>query len=237
MTITALLTDIEGTTTSVDFVKDTLFPYARARLADFVAAHGQEPAVRAILDEVAASLTATHPHAPAAPTAPCPDNAQIIATLHHWMDTDRKAGPLKALQGLIWETGYATGDFVGHVYPDAHAALGRWHRAGIALHIYSSGSAHAQGLLFGHTEYGDLRPWFQGYFDTTVGPKQDTASYQRIVATLQRPAAQVLFLSDVTAELDAAATAGLRTCQVVRPATTPGTTHPVVRDFSEIFLG
>src|SRR5690242_12976556 len=78
------------------------------------------------------------------------------AELIRWIDEDRKATPLKALQGMIWEAGYRAGDFKGHVYADAEKKLREWHAAGKKLYVYSSGSVQAQKLIFGHTPYGDL---------------------------------------------------------------------------------
>ena len=186
----AILTDIEGTTSSIAFVADVLFPYARARLADYVAAHPAETAQ--ILAEVAAS-----------------EPGDPIATLLRWIDEDRKATPLKALQGMIWADGYTSGAFRGHIYPDAVAALQRWHAAGIALYVFSSGSVPAQKLLFGHSDAGDLTPLFSGYFDTTTGPKREAASYAKIAEAIGIAPADVLFLSDTPEEVSAARGAGM----------------------------
>ena len=161
----AILTDIEGTTSSIAFVAEVLFPYARAHLADYVAANPAECA--AILAEVAA----TEPGDP-------------IETLTRWIDEDRKATPLKALQGKIWADGYASAAFQGHIYPDAVAGLRRWHAAGLKLYVFSSGSVPAQKLLFGHSEAGDLTPLFSGYFDTTTGAKREAESYRTIAGKL-----------------------------------------------------
>jgi enolase-phosphatase E1 len=186
----AILTDIEGTTSSIAFVAETLFPYARERLPAYVAAH--PAAVAPILAEV----TATEPGDP-------------VATLTRWIDEDRKATPLKALQGMIWEDGYREGAFTGHIYPDAVAALRRWHAAGTRLYVFSSGSVPAQKLLFAHSDAGDLTPLFAGYFDTTTGPKREAASYQAIAAAIDLPPADILFLSDTPAEIAAARAAGM----------------------------
>jgi enolase-phosphatase E1 len=186
----AILTDIEGTTSSIAFVAETLFPYARERLPAFVAVHPDETAP--ILAEVAAM-----------------EPGDPIATLTRWIDEDRKATPLKALQGMIWADGYRERAFTGHVYPDAVAALRRWHAAGIALYIFSSGSVAAQKLLFGHSDAGDLTPLFSGYFDTTTGPKREAASYRAIADAIGRPADEILFLSDTPQEIAAAREAGL----------------------------
>jgi enolase-phosphatase E1 len=188
--VKAILTDIEGTTSSIAFVAETLFPYARARLADYVAAHPVETAP--ILAEIAAA-----------------EPGDPIATLRRWIDEDRKATPLKLLQGMIWADGYATGAFSGHVYADAVAGLRRWHQAGVKLYVFSSGSVGAQKLLFGHSDAGDLTPLFTGYFDTTTGPKREAESYAKIAAAIGVEAEAVLFLSDTPQEVAAARAAGL----------------------------
>lgn len=223
MSVRAILTDIEGTTTSVSFVFDVLFPYARAHIGEFVRAHAAEPEVQRQLDAAAAEagrdLTLD----------------EAIEQLLAWIDADRKVTPLKALQGMIWEAGYRDGAFTGHVYPDAAAKLREWHDAGIELYVYSSGSVQAQKLLFGHSDAGDLTPLFSGYFDTRVGGKREAASYVEIAARIGRPAEDVLFLSDIVEELDAARQAGMQTCRLVRdglPAADAA--HPEVADFDAI---
>lgn len=226
-TVTAIVTDIEGTTSSLSFVKDVLFPYARTHLAVFVHAQQHQPAVRAVLDEVARLVE-----------RPLTLD-ETIAQLYAWIDQDQKITPLKTLQGMIWETGYQQGDFLGHIYDDAVTQLRAWHARGLALYVYSSGSVHAQKLLFSHTAYGDLTPLFSGYFDTTVGGKRDIVAYQRIAQTIKAPPADILFLSDISAELDAARAAGWQTLQLVRDAAAPDHSfpaHPQVSSFAQIAL-
>ena len=198
-----ILTDIEGTTSSISFVKDVLFPYARRALPGFVAARGQEPEVRAWLDAVGEETGAA-------------DDAAIVATLQAWIDADRKHTALKALQGMIWADGYRDADFTAHIYPDAAEALQRWHAAGERMAVYSSGSVPAQKLFFGHSDAGDLTGLFSAWFDTEIGGKREAASYTRIAEALQVAPAELLFLSDVVAELDAAREAGLGTVLVDR---------------------
>lgn len=224
-----ILTDIEGTTSSISFVKDVLFPYARAALPGFVAAHGNEPEVRRWLDRVAAEQGGL-----------CQD-AMIVETLQGWMDEDRKHTALKALQGLMWKDGYKKADFRAHMYPDAVEALERWHAAGHAISVYSSGSVPAQKLFFGYSEGGDLRPLVSGWYDTEMGGKREPGSYRRIVQAMGVPAGQVLFLSDVVEELDAAREAGLHTTLLDRrqdypsPRTGEATHgHRRAEDFSEV---
>lgn len=222
--IRAILTDIEGTTSSISFVKDVLFPYARERIAEFLRCNAEDPHVVPYLNDVRLLTDAEL------------DLEGVINQLKAWIDTDQKITPLKALQGLIWEEGYAKGDFHGHIYPDAVEYLRNWHAAGIRLYVYSSGSVHAQRLLFGHTEYGDLTPLFSGYFDTMIGAKVDTRSYQRIHEEIGLPAQEILFLSDIPTELDAAREAGMQAVQLVRDDDVPTSSHPAVTDFSQIQL-
>ena len=195
-----ILTDIEGTTSSISFVKNVLFPYARAALPGFVAQRGKEPAVRQWLDAVATEIAASA----------CDDTA-IVQTLQGWIDADRKHTALKALQGMVWEAGYRDGDFTAPLYPDVAPALRAWHAAGHPLAVYSSGSVPAQKLLFAHTDSGDLVPLFCAFFDTEVGGKRDVTSYTAIAVRLQQAPSDILFLSDVVQELDAARDAGMRT--------------------------
>jgi enolase-phosphatase E1 len=202
--MTLILTDIEGTTSSISFVKDVLFPYARRALPGFVREHGQASEVRRWLDAVATEHGAV-----------CSDEV-IVEILQGWIDEDRKHTALKALQGLIWSDGYRGADFTAHIYPDAAAALRDWHAAGLPLAVYSSGSVPAQKLFFGHTDAGDLTGLFEGWFDTEVGHKREAGSYTEIARRLGRLPEDILFLSDVVEELDAAREAGLRTVLVDR---------------------
>jgi len=239
--IRAIVTDIEGTTSSLSFVKDVLFPYARQRIAAFVLEQAAQPEVRTQLDAVSAAVGHT-----------LTDDAAAVQ-LVRWIDEDQKITPLKALQGMIWEAGYRNGDFRGHVYEDAVRRLREWKDQSIALYVFSSGSVHAQKLLFGYSDFGDLTPLFSGYFDTTIGAKRETEAYRHIARNIGLPAGEILFLSDIREELDAAQAAGLHTCWLVRngalgrcsrrgstssiPGVVPGNPpHPVARDFSEIVL-
>ncbi len=195
----AILTDIEGTTSSIAFVHDVLFPYALREIDGFVRAHADDPGVRRCLDAAALDIGGV-----------VADEC-IVEILQGWIRADRKHPALKALQGMLWKDGYMRGDFKGHVYADAVQALRDWHARGIRLGVYSSGSVDAQKLLFGHSLAGDLTPLFCAYFDTGVGGKREAASYRIITQQLGLPADEILFLSDVVAELDAARQAGLRT--------------------------
>jgi enolase-phosphatase E1 len=205
----SILTDIEGTTSSISFVKDVLFPYARRALPEFVRAHGRREDVRKWLNVVADEYAASHPGA-------ARSDDTIVAILQAMIDEDRKHTALKALQGMIWSDGYRSADFTAHIYPDAAAMLRRWHDAGIPLAVYSSGSVPAQKLFFGHTDAGDLTALFGGWFDTEVGHKRDADSYREIARRLDRSADSILFLSDVVEELDAAREADMYTALIDR---------------------
>ena len=225
--IRAIVTDIEGTTSSITFVKDVLFPYAAKHLPEFVRQHQDDTDVVKQLDQVANDTGLARD-----------DLDGLIQQLLDWIAQDVKATPLKALQGLIWQTGYQQGDYQAHMYDDATVALREWHAQGLPLYVYSSGSVYAQKLFYGYSEAGNLLPLFSGHFDTSIGHKQETESYQAIQLFLDIPAEQLLFLSDIEAELDAARTAGFQTCHVLRdPADQPSeSAHPAVRSFAEIQL-
>jgi enolase-phosphatase E1 len=205
MTIKVILTDIEGTTSAVSFVFDVLFPYAARHLPDFVRQQAQRADVARQIDAVRQDSA-----------EPGADVERVIEILLGWIAEDRKATPLKALQGMVWEQGYQAGQLKGHVYPDAVDALKRWHQAGYQLFVYSSGSIQAQKLIFGCSEAGDLTPLFSGYFDTTSGPKREAQSYRRITQAIGVESSHILFLSDIVEELDAAREAGMATCALVR---------------------
>jgi len=221
--IKAIITDIEGTTSSLSFVKDVLFPYARAHIEKFVRSHSDDANVQSILVEVSKEV--------GRPLSV----EQAITQLIEWIDQDKKITPLKTLQGMIWDEGYREGAFTGHVYEDAARNLKAWHACGLHLYVYSSGSEHAQKLLFSHTEYGDLTPWFSGYFDTRVGGKREAGSYRHISEEIRIPPQNLLFLSDIKEELDAAKLAELNTIWLVRDSVPDlGAEHQQVPDFDHI---
>jgi enolase-phosphatase E1 len=220
----AILTDIEGTTSSLSFVKDVLFPYSRRRIAEYVNVHRGDPGLAAILEDVRASER-----------QPRLDEDAIVGLLCRWIDEDRKVTPLKTLQGYVWAEGYRAGAFKGHVYEDAVRRLRAWHGSGFPLYVFSSGSVAAQRLLFAHTDHGDLAGLFSGFFDTTTGPKRDASSYTRIASEIGRPPGAVLFLSDTAQELDAARAAGMATMWVDRDGSLPAPGgHPRAGDFDEV---
>lgn len=230
-----VLMDIEGTTTSISFVHDVLFPYSRKHLRHYVAANRGLPAVENALSDTINTLKQEGVFDVARTTTE--RDAVALAALEKWIDEDRKHPALKTLQGMLWEAGYRSGEYKSHVYDDVIPNLRKWHKAGLTLAIYSSGSVPAQKLLFAHTEHGDVTPMLSAYFDTSSGSKREASSYANIVKDLGASPGDVLFLSDVPEELDAAKAAGLKTTQLVRPGTTPSNRHPTVSSFDGIAMG
>ncbi|MEC9408905.1 MAG: acireductone synthase [Pseudomonadota bacterium] len=233
-----ILTDIEGTTSSISFVKDVLFPYAAEHLPAFVKANLNDEKVQTALQQTAEIAAEDGDNLSAKISA---DNTDaLIAKLLQWISEDRKATPLKALQGMIWKTGYENGDYQAHMYPDATEYLKKWHDSGLPLYVYSSGSVKAQELFFGYSQDGNLLPLFNGHFDTLMGGKRETQSYLNILAELQKThaglnAEDVLFLSDIKEELDAAKEAGMQTVWLVREDGIPADAeHKAVKSFAEI---
>lgn len=204
--VRVVLTDIEGTTSSISFVHDVLFPYAAQHLPDYVRKHASEAAVREQLEAVNREARLENPSL-----------EQQIEQLLEWIEKDVKATPLKALQGYIWEAGYRGGDYQAHVYEDVAPQLRAWKAQGLKLYVYSSGSVLAQKLFFEFSEAGNLLPLFEGHFDTTVGGKREVQSYRAISADIGVAPEHILFLSDVKEELDAAREAGLQVCLLERP--------------------
>jgi len=215
--LAAVVTSIEGTTTPLSFIRTVLFAFARERFPAFLQSHAGDAEVAAQLAEVR-RLVPGHPEQ---------------QTLLHWMEQDAKITPLKALQGMIWREGYREGGLTGAVYADVPPALRRWAAAGLRLYGFSHGSTEAQQLIFGHSGAGDLTGLFSGFFDTRVGGKREPESFSRLAIGMGQPPNGIVYLSDVEAELDAAATAGMRTCQLVRPrtATRRSSQHPNAADF------
>ena len=226
MKIRYILTDIEGTTTSISFVKDVLFPYSYDHMRQWILEHGQEERVikalervkKTILDELGLEI----------------NDDQAIEKLRLWIQEDRKQPDLKAIQGWMWADGYKNGYYVSHVYPDVKPALERWKNSGLRLGVYSSGSVEAQKLLFGHTTKGNLLSFFSDFFDTRVGEKKSKNSYAQIASQLRLNPQEILFLSDIPEELDAAKSAGMQVTHLVRPGTEPVPRFPSAQDFASI---
>lgn len=209
--VSYILTDIEGTTTSVSFVYEVLFPYFRSHL-DETKNLVDLPEVQEVFEQtknVYQTETGEQLQTP----------EEILAVLRRWSEEDRKITPLKTLQGILWEKGYQSGEILGHVYPDVKPALENWKKQGIQMGVFSSGSVAAQKLIFGYSEAGDLTPFFSHYFDTKTGGKRDSATYSLIAEQIGIFPEQILFLSDIREELEAAQAAGFQTIQLLRPGT------------------
>jgi len=219
--IEVVLLDIEGTTTPIDFVYRKLFPYARTYIQDYVHDNFSSAPIR----EYLAALFSQHVEdrgrgldPPHIGNSVDEMTAESAAGYLLWlMDRDSKATPLKSIQGNIWEAGYREGSLHSKVFDDVPPAMNRWRDSGKTICIYSSGSVLAQKLLFANTESGDLTNLISGFYDTNIGKKRDSASYQRIATDLKMRPQAILFISDVTAELDAAQASGLQTLLCVRP--------------------
>lgn len=218
--------DVEGTTTSISFVHDVLFPYAKRRLTSYLEEYEQDPT---LLRWTRLCQQTIHQE-----DGYYPSHVDLPAILIRWIDEDRKHHGLKAIEGMIWEEGYRTGAFTADVYDDVLPRLQQWRAQGVRLGIFSSGSEQAQRLLFTHTDHGDLTHYFTHFFDTRVGGKRDPLTYTRISHEIGLPPQEIHFLSDVEKELDAAVEAGFCTTQIVRPGTQPGTRHSIARDFSGV---
>lgn len=234
-----VLLDIEGTTSSVSFVYDVMFPFVRRELTRYFQSHWQSQDFIAAREQIARD--AGHASWSAWSSGANKEAGQQLLRDHvlKLMDRDAKVTGLKQLQGLIWDAGFKSGELKAHVYDDVRPALRGWRDSGLDLCIYSSGSIAAQKLFFGHTVAGNLLPLLRGHYDTTTGPKREPASYTAILKDLKLEASQVLFLSDVVAELDAARAAGLHTALVLRPGNAPAPSeqpHREIRSFSELAL-
>jgi enolase-phosphatase E1 len=238
--VRVILLDIEGTTTPIAFVHQHLFSHARDHVDQYLLDHFDMPVVQDAIRRLAAEHHADQSATSLPPwhdAAPAELRASVSAYVRWLMERDRKSPGLKLLQGVIWENGYRAGELHGEVYSDVPRAVERWRGAGIDVAIYSSGSELAQRLLFASTRYGDFTPLMVGFFDTGVGAKTSAESYRRIAKVLDRPTSEVLFVSDVTAELAAAAEAGCLTRLCVRPGNIPqpdAAGYQQIRSFDEL---
>jgi enolase-phosphatase E1 len=217
-----VLVDIEGTISSLPHVVDTHYPFTRKHIAAYLKAHGDEPDIRKALADTRALAR--------------PDESELEA-LHRWIDDDAKAPPLKWLQGLVWIAGYESGELQGHIYPDALRALTDWRRAGIPVHIFSSGSVQCQVQFFQHCPDGDHRDFFTRHFDTDIGAKVDPFSYVRIAAALNLPTESIVFFSDNPRELEAARSRGVVVVQVLREGAVADGRFPSVDDIRAVTWG
>lgn len=221
--IKAILLDIEGTTTPIDFVHQTLFPFAFERIGEYL-----EENFDAVQTEIA-QLREEHARdfetgldVPSLHETTRENAIKSLTNyLHFLIKTDRKSTPLKSLQGKIWQKGYESGELVSEVFDDVPAAFERWKSQDKLIAIYSSGSILAQKLLFKYTNHGDLTPFIAHYFDTRTGHKRETESYRRIASTLSFPQVEILFISDIIEELDAAHSAEMKVLLSIRPGNLP----------------
>jgi enolase-phosphatase E1 len=225
--IKCIVSDIEGTTTSIDFVHKTLFPYSKRALPDYLKLHQHDPDVAETLRQI----WQEEMHHFSEKNL---DVNGVSIILQRWIDEDRKHPLLKQLQGKIWKNGYRAKHFLSHIYADVPQALNQWKNSGLILAIYSSGSVEAQKLLFSHTPFGDLCPLFSAFYDTSVGAKRDPNSYTNIQTLLKIEAEETLFLSDVIEELDAARLAGFKTYQICRDSSVKTGLHPIANSFDQV---
>lgn len=225
MGIRAIVVDTAGTTTDLTFIQDVLFPYSVKALPDFLAQNQHNVLVEnCICDTRDIALE------------PDADLARVTEILQQWVREDRKATPLKTLQGLIWKQGYAHDEFKGHIFPDFIEAVKRFSAQNLRIYSFSSGSVDAQKLLFSHSDGGDLTEMFNGHFDTRTGNKLDKQAYCNILNTISLSPKQVLFVSDVIEELKAADAAGMMTCQMVRDSKQRTGDFRTISSFDELVL-
>ncbi len=218
----AALLDIEGTTTRVSFVHDVLFPYSFEHMDTFLEKNQNSVEIKAALEEVSKELKKSIAL------------SDLSQTLKKWIKDDVKHPQLKKIQGMIWKSGYESGELKSHIYEDVIPALKSWKENGISLSIYSSGSIEAQKLLFSHTEKGDLTPLFDNYFDLSTGSKKDMASFQKIAQKINIAPEEIVFLSDIEEELTAAAQAKFLVFQVLREGTLATEKFPIIESFNEL---
>ena len=235
MPIRCVLLDVEGTTSSISFVYDQMFPFVRRTVENFVGQNWESESLQAGLQQLVADLEGDVSWSPQRNDRESQSGA--VASILKLMDDDVKATGLKQIQGMIWKSGFESGELVSHLFDDVLPAIREWVSNGLQVRIYSSGSIQAQKLFFGHTQQGDLLEWLSGHYDTTIGSKKEARSYQAIAEDIGRPPEEVLFVSDVAAELVAARTAGMQVVLSVRPGNHP-VEHPErfkqIREFGAI---
>ena len=235
-----ILLDIEGTTSSISFVHDVMFPYVRENLVQYLDENWERPSVQDCLPLLAEDAGLDSIDALVVPGESNEEAKEKVASVvNALMDGDVKATGLKKLQGQIWKAGFESGNLVAHLYEDVVDAIDGWLQQDIEIRIYSSGSVQAQQLFFGHTVQGNLLSKFSGHYDTTVGPKKETGSYSSIAADVGLPPEQMLFISDVAAELDAAKSAGMNVRLSIRPGNEPVENvenYDSISDFRELIF-
>lgn len=239
ISVDGVLLDIEGTTSSISFVHEVMFPFARRELGSYLHTHWDEPATQEACQQIARDAGHADLEAWLGGQSAAARQEVVAAEVRRLMDGDVKATGLKQLQGLIWQAGFESGELQAHLYDDVLPQLTRWRELGIHLRVYSSGSIQAQRLFFGHTVAGDLLAFFDGHYDTTTGPKKESASYRKIAEDFGLDAGRILFISDVVAELDAAGEAGYLTVLSDRPGNAPVASshaHPTINTFAQLQL-
>lgn len=249
--VRGILLDIEGVTTPIDFVHQTLFSYARSHVKTFLQQNWDLKEVvadrEALRKEHESDLKEGQNPPPLATDSRDAQLDSLVEYINWLIDRELKSirlkskvlksTALKSLEGKIWEQGYRDGALKSQVFPDVAPALERWRRAGLTISVFSSGSILAQKLLFAHAEAGDLTPFISNYFDTTTGPKTDPDSYRRIAAALELPPKEVVFLSDMVRELNGATEGGMQTMLCIRPGNEPQDSperYPIIHSFGEI---
>lgn len=247
--INAILTDIEGTTSSINFVNDVLFPYAEKAMPEYIEAHKDDPAVAALISDVLCIANDDQDLKNGDDQAKKPEELRqfsedelelAVSTLVGWIQDQTKTEPLKVLQAQVWTSGYKNGDFTAHLYDDALNVLSEWHNQNIPIFTFSSATIKAQQLFFGYSGAGDIRYLFSDYFDASQDAKRNSTAYQVITENIAIDASETLFISDSLAELDAAKEAGFQTCLIARgdsePSGNSSNSHLSVRSFNEINL-
>lgn len=232
-----ILLDIEGTTSSIRFVYDVMFPYVRENLVDYMNQHWGSDSLRQSIDLLALDIGYTCAAEWLQGLNDSQQKKRVEAAVIQLMDNDVKATGLKQLQGQIWESGFRRGKLVAHLYADVAPAICHWKSQGLDIRIYSSGSIAAQKLFFGHTAEGDLLKCFTGHYDTTTGSKQEVASYRKIADDFGYSAHQILFISDMLGELQAADQSGMQVLLSFRPGNAAiDQPHPfnAITSFAEI---
>jgi len=234
----AILLDIEGTTASVDFVHKVMFPFVTNNLVSFLDQSWERPEVAAACEQIAKDFGNNSLTSWAESQSKSP-RLVVEEKIKELMRVDSKTTGLKAMQGLIWEAGFASGELVAPIYDDVLPALTKWNQAGIDVRIYSSGSIAPQKLFFGHTQHGDILSQFRGHYDTTSGGKKESESYRRIATNMGYAPHEILFVSDLEGELVAAREAGVQVAAAIRPGNAPlseTANFPEIRSFSEISI-
>lgn len=237
--IRGILLDIEGTTSSISFVYDEMFPFVRKNLVSFLDGNWNEPSVQECVPLLATDIERAEDEWLPSDLPESDKKQRVAQAVIGLMDGDVKATGLKQLQGLIWKDGFHSGQLVSHLFEDVAPAIKAWDEAGLDVRIYSSGSVSAQKLFFGHSVAGDLLGLLNGHYDTTTGPKKESASYEKIAADYSMSPAEILFVSDVVDELTAATQAGMQARLSLRPGNKPqGEDHSfrTIHSFDEIEL-